>query len=125
MGFLWFRRRRSDAQKLVSFPFRLVRISVNLSLSLSLAINSVQLKLENELCRPFLLVLGSCRVVAVRRWRFLEGGGEQCGQIWQCIELWATFQSLRQQLVCPNLPHSCKGVKIFHFSIEIIFGQLL
>ena len=30
----------------------------------------------------------------------------QCDQIGQFIGLWATFQSLWQQLVCPNLPHS-------------------
>ena len=45
------------------------------------------------------------------------------------IGLWATFQSLWQQLICPNLPHSqaifCKNVKIYHFSSEIIFAQLL
>ena len=30
----------------------------------------------------------------------------QCDQIGQFIGLWASFQSLWQQLVCPNLPHS-------------------
>ena len=30
----------------------------------------------------------------------------QCNQIWRFIGLWATFQSLGQQLICPNLPHS-------------------
>ena len=30
----------------------------------------------------------------------------QCDQIWQFFGLWATFQSLWQQLICPNLPHS-------------------
>ena len=30
---------------------------------------------------------------------------EQCGQIGWFIALWATFQSLMQQLFCPNRPH--------------------
>ena len=30
----------------------------------------------------------------------------QCDQIGQFIGLWATFQSLWQQLICPNLQHS-------------------
>ena len=30
----------------------------------------------------------------------------QCDQIGRFIWLWATFQSLCQQLICPNLPHS-------------------
>ena len=40
------------------------------------------------------------------------------------IGLWATFQSLWQQLVCPIyhiLRQFLKGVKIFNFSSEIIF----
>ena len=53
----------------------------------------------------------------------------QCDQIGQFIALWATFQSLWQQLFCPNcvtaLDKFFKGVKIFHFSSEIVFGQLL
>ena len=52
----------------------------------------------------------------------------QCDQIGRFIRLWATFQSLWQQLICPNLLPStfwCKGVKICNFSSEIIFGQLL
>ena len=49
-------------------------------------------------------------------------------QIAWFIGLWATFYSLWQQLICPNLQHLrqfFKGVKIYHFSSEIIFGQLL
>ena len=30
----------------------------------------------------------------------------QCDQIGRFIGLWAPFQSLWQQLICPNLPHS-------------------
>ena len=30
----------------------------------------------------------------------------QCDQIGRFIGFWATFQSLWQQLICPNLPHS-------------------
>ena len=40
----------------------------------------------------------------------------------------ATFQSSGQQLFCPNHQHIlgnfCEGVKIFHFTKEILFGQL-
>ena len=34
------------------------------------------------------------------------GVTDQCDQIGQFFGLWATFQSLRQQLICPNFPHS-------------------
>ena len=34
------------------------------------------------------------------------GGYQQCDQTGHFIGLWATFQSLWQQLICPNLPHS-------------------
>ena len=52
----------------------------------------------------------------------------QCDQIRRFIALWASFQCRWQELFCPNCPHFwqfCKGVKIFHFSSAIIFGQLL
>ena len=35
----------------------------------------------------------------------LEVPQEQCDQIGRFFALWATFQSLWQQLVCPNLQH--------------------
>ena len=54
---------------------------------------------------------------------------KQCDQIGQFIGLWATFQSLWQQFNLPESPtflgNLCKGEKIFYFSSEIIFGQLL
>ena len=54
---------------------------------------------------------------------------QQCDQIGRFIGLWATFQRLWQQLICPNRPtflgNFRKDVKIFHFSSEINFGQLL
>ena len=31
---------------------------------------------------------------------------DQCDQIWRFIELWVTFKSFWQQLLCPNLSHS-------------------
>ena len=37
------------------------------------------------------------------RWMGVRGG--QCDQIAQFIGLWATFQSLVQQLVCLDLSH--------------------
>ena len=53
----------------------------------------------------------------------------RCDKIWQFIIFWATFQSPLQQLFGPNrqyiLGNFCKGVKIYHFSREILFGQLL
>ena len=52
----------------------------------------------------------------------------QCDQIGQFIGLWASFWSLWQQLICPNLPHFkaiiVKLSKSILFS-EIIFGQFL
>ena len=63
------------------------------------------------------------------RGKELKIGGHQCDQIWRFIILWATFQSPGQQLFCQNRQHIlgnfCKGVKIFHFTREILFGQLL
>ena len=54
---------------------------------------------------------------------------EQCDQIGRFIALRANFQSLWQQLICPNLlpflGNFCKGVNIIQFSSEIIFEQLL
>ena len=53
----------------------------------------------------------------------------QCNQIGRFIGIWATFQSLWQQLIWPNLPtfldNFFKGVKIYHFYSEILFGQFL
>ena len=53
----------------------------------------------------------------------------QCDQICRFIGLWATFKSFWQQFICPNLSHYqgifCKEIKIYHFSSEIIFGQVL
>ena len=51
----------------------------------------------------------------------------QCDQIGWFIGLWANFQSLWQQLISQIshiMGNFCKGVKIFIFSREIIFGQL-
>ena len=52
----------------------------------------------------------------------------QCDKIGWFIALWPTFQSLWQQLFssnCPHLRQFFKGVKIFHFSSEFSFVQLL
>ena len=50
----------------------------------------------------------------------------QCDQIGRFIGLWATFESLWQQLICTKISHIhgqfFKGVKIYNFSSEIIFG---
>ena len=53
---------------------------------------------------------------------------EQCDHIRIFIALWGTLQSLWEQLFSPKttfLVNLCKGVKMIHFSIEIIFEQLL
>ena len=50
----------------------------------------------------------------------------QCDQIGQFIELWATFQSLWQQLICPNhLGNFCKGVKSFNFLLKSCLDNFL
>ena len=53
----------------------------------------------------------------------------QCDQIKQFIGLLATFQSLWQQLVCPNLPHSLaifvKVSKCFIFLVESFLGNFI
>ena len=51
----------------------------------------------------------------------------KCAQIGRFIALWATFLSLWQKIILPKSTHFrqiLKGVKIFHFSSEIIFGPL-
>ena len=51
----------------------------------------------------------------------------QCDQNLQFIILWATFQSPGQHLFCRNRQHIlgnfCRGVKIFHFTWEILFSK--
>ena len=53
--------------------------------------------------------------------------GCQCDQIGRLIGLWATFQSLWYQLICPNLPHSQanfgKMSKSFIFSLKSFLGN--
>ena len=53
----------------------------------------------------------------------------QCDQIGRFIRLWATFQRLCATINLPKSPtflsNFCNGVKIFNYSSEIIFGQLL
>ena len=55
--------------------------------------------------------------------------GRQCDQIGQFIGLWTTFLKPLGAIKLPKSPtflgNFCKGVKIDHFSSEIIFGQLL
>ena len=50
----------------------------------------------------------------------------QCDQIGRFIGLWASFQNLCATISLPKSPtflgNFCKGVKIIHFSSEIIFG---
>ena len=60
--------------------------------------------------------------------RYLENDNDiQCDQIGQFFGLWATFQSLWQAFILPKSPtflgNFCKGVKIFHFSSELILGN--
>ena len=51
----------------------------------------------------------------------------QCDQIGHIIALWPTFQSLWQQLFCPNYPHFkaifVKMSKIFMLPVESFFGN--
>ena len=53
----------------------------------------------------------------------------QCDQIGRFIGLWATFQSLWQQLVCPNHPHSqaifVNVSKSFIFLVKSFLGNFL
>ena len=51
----------------------------------------------------------------------------QCDQIGRFIGLWATFQSLWQKLICPNLPHSqaifVKVSKSLIFLVKSFLGK--
>ena len=62
-----------------------------------------------------------------RHFRDLKDGkgliGCEYDKIGRFIALWATSQSLWQQLFCQNCAHFCKDGKIFHFSSEIILGN--
>ena len=59
--------------------------------------------------------------------KIIRNADGQCDQIGRFIGLSATFKSLWQQLIWPNLPtflgNFCKGVKIYHFSSEIFLGN--
>ena len=58
-----------------------------------------------------------------------DSGQHQCGQIVRFIALWASFQKPEAIIILPKPPiflfNFSKGVKIYHFSSEIIFGQPL
>ena len=60
-------------------------------------------------------------------WRTSEKGQRQCDQIGQLIELWATLQSLWQQLFCSNHPHLQaifeKVSKSFTFLVKYFLGN--
>ena len=53
--------------------------------------------------------------------------GPQYDQIGRFIGLWATFQSFRQQVICPNLPHSqaifVKVLKSIIFLVKSFLGN--
>ena len=59
------------------------------------------------------------------RYYLLHVSWNQCDHNGRFIALWATFQSLSQQLFFPNSPHFYSFFQIFHFSSEIIFGLTL
>ena len=56
-----------------------------------------------------------------------QDGRHQCDQIGQFIGIWAGFQSLWQQLNCPNLTHSLsifvKVSKLFIFLVKPFLGN--
>ena len=58
-----------------------------------------------------------------------DSGQHQCGQIVRFIALWASFQKPGAIIILPKPPtflfNFSKGVKIYHFFSEIIFGQPL
>ena len=63
----------------------------------------------------------SSRITYVGLWFTLGVRQKQCDQIRRFIGLWETFQSLRPQLICPNLlilRQFWKGVKIFNFLVK-------
>ena len=59
---------------------------------------------------------------------FAMGNGHQYDQILLFIVLWATFLSLWQQLICPNLPHSqaifVKVLKSIIFLVKSFLGKI-
>ena len=99
-----------------------------LSLSLALIMPNHNRKLNGDLMVEKSRLIYMTDNEGPRRSARAGRGNEQCDQIGRFIGLWATFQNLWQQLICPNLPHSqaifVKVSKSIIFS-EIIFGQLL
>ena len=73
---------------------------------------SLSLSLSHALWSPFLFsffgILKICSFLSLFLiyFRFALGRDQtQCDQVGRFIALWATFQSLQQQLFCPNHPH--------------------
>ena len=69
--------------------------------------------------QSFQYLASTCRKQSVCRFLTIEVYHDQYDQIGQFIQLWATFQSLWQQIfaqILIILGNFCKGVKIFHFS---------
>ena len=85
--------------------------------------------LQYSVLKPYLEVIRSNVRFKTTLPKQSEVDGEQCDQIGRFIALRTIFQSLWQQLICPNLlpflGNFCKGGKIIHFSREINFWQLL
>ena len=51
--------------------------------------------------------------------------GQLLQKLGNFVNIGATFRKLRQLFIPTFLGNFCKGVKTYHFSSEIIFGQLL
>ena len=49
--------------------------------------------------------LSQTKKINLPQFQYFTLAREQCDQIGRFIALWATFQSLLQQLFCPNRPH--------------------
>ena len=110
----------------VSLQFKLKKESIDVVLGIrTRGRRMVGKDRSTELCRPPWLKFFSSAVCE----SVLKLIYRQCDQIGRLIALWATFSKTLATIYLPKSPtflgNFCRGGKIFHFSGEIIFGQLL
>ena len=95
-------------------------------------------KLFNYLAFTFFATLNQCSLFRQPPYldQFCRCHGDELNQSevsnYQCDEIFCTVGNFFKPLATIKLPKSltflgnfCKGIKIYHFSSEIIFGQLL
>ena len=69
----------------------------------------------------------SMSIINTKLFRQFVCANNQCDQIWRFMGLWATFKSLWQQIIWPNLSHSeaifVKVLKSIIFHVKSFLGN--